>query len=129
MASPKIAAAPAKLAGDSIELTPLLGKMVAVFPRARDKKATRFGDRSMTHVLLVAEGAKIGDEALEGIMFQTYFQDLKLDQWYIGIVGKQASGRNDAWVLNADKLDKKKLAEFIKVVGSIETAVQTEQFL
>lgn len=129
MANIKIAVAPEKLSGDSIELTPLLGKMAAVYVRSRDKKTTRYGEKSMSHVLVVAEGAKAGEEPLEGIMFQSYFQDLKLGQWYIGIVAKQSSGRNDAWILNSEKLDKKKLAEFVKVVGAVGVGEQSEQLL
>ena len=125
----KIAVAPEKLTGDSIELTPLLGKMAAVYVRSRDKKQTRYGEKSMSHVLVVTEGAKVGEEPLEGIMFQSYFQDLKPGQWYIGIVGKQSSGRNDAWVLLTEKLDKKKLAEFVKVVSAVEVGVQVETLL
>jgi len=125
----KIAIAPEKLAGDSIELTPLMGKLVAVFPRSRDKKNTRYGERSMTHVLLVAEGAKLGEMPLEGIMFQSYFQELKPDQWHVGIVAKVPSGRNDAWVLDPTIKDKKKLKEFAAIVAAIETAPQGEQLL
>jgi hypothetical protein len=125
----KIAAAPAKFAGDSIELSPLVGKMIGVYARSRDSKKTRFGERSMTHVLVVVEGAKAGDDPLEGIMFQTYFQDLKLDQWYVGHVAKQASGKNEAWVLNSDKLDKKKVAEFVTILQKIDTTVQIEVLL
>jgi uncharacterized membrane protein YfbV (UPF0208 family) len=129
MANVTIAAAPAKLIGDSIELSPLLGTLVAIFPRTRDTKATKFGTRSMTHVMLWTEKMKAGDEALEGIVFQSYFQELKLGQWYIGTVAKQQAGNNTAWVLNADKLDKKKVAEMVKILQTIDTAVEAEKLL
>jgi len=129
MASAKIAAAPEKLSGDSIELTPLMGKMVGVFVRSRDKKNTRYGEKSMSHVLVFSEGMKPTDEPLEGIMFQSYFQDLKPGQWYVGIVAKQVNGRNEAWVLRSDKLDKKKTADFVKILSAIEIATDAEQVL
>lgn len=122
----KFTTAPEKLAGDSIELTPLLGKLVGVFCRARDQKNTRFGQKAMTHVVVVSEGMKAGEEPLEGIMFQSYFQELKLDQWYIGIVSKQTAGRNEAWILKSDKIDKKKLAALIEVLKTVDVAVPTE---
>jgi hypothetical protein len=122
----KFTTAPEKLAGDSIELTPLLGKLVGVFCRARDQKNTRFGQKAMTHVVVVSEGMKAGEEPLEGIMFQSYFQELKLDQWYIGIVSKQTAGRNEAWILKSDKIDKKKLTALIEVLKTVDVAVPTE---
>lgn len=126
----KVASAPERLTGDSIELTPLKGKMVGVLVRSRDSKNTRFGVRSMSHVLIATEGAKGPDDVLEGIMFQTYFQDLRLDMWYVGIVDKVPAGnRNEAWVLKTDKLDKKKAGEFAKLLSSIDTQPSTEQYL
>lgn len=122
----KFSTAPEKLAGDSIELTPLLGKMVGVFCRARDQKNTRFGQKAMTHVVVVSEGMKAGEEPLEGIMFQSYFQELKLDQWYIGVVAKQTAGRNEAWILNSAKLDPKKQKALIEILKTVDVTVPTE---
>jgi len=129
MASMKIAAAPERLAGDSIELSPLTGKMVGVLVRSRDKKQTRYGEKSMSHVVVLTEGAKSPEDRLEGIMFQAYFQELKPGQWYVGIVEKQKSGRNDCWALNSEKLDKKKVAEFVKLLATVEVGDQQEQLL
>ena len=125
----KIVTAPEKLAGDSIELTPLNGKLVGVYPRARDQKNTRFGSKSMTHVVIVSEGMKVGEEPLEGIMFQSYFQDLKLDQWYIGVITKQTAGRNEAWILNSAKLDKKKVAALVEVIKTVDCTIPVETAL
>lgn len=125
----KIVVAPEKLSGDSIELSPLMGKMVAVYVRSRDTKKTKYGEKSMSHVVVFADGMKPTDEPLEGIMFQSYFQELKLNQWFVGIVSKQTSGRNEAWVLKTDKLDKKKTAEFVKIVSALEVTEEKETVL
>jgi hypothetical protein len=105
IALPKIAVtiAPPKSGGDAVELAQFEGDMVALFCRDRDDKKTRFGQRRMTSVYIATLDS---NEPLAGIMFQSYFQDLELGQWYIGIVTRVKSGNNLQWILSTDGLNR-----------------------
>lgn len=109
--------APPKVGGDAIELSPLENKIVAIFCKARDERKTKFGPRKMTAVAVVAEGSK---EPLEGIMFQTYFQDLELGFWYIGRVVRVEAGGNKQWVLSTDNIDPKAAKALAKTLESVK---------
>lgn len=117
MAKRTVAAAPARLGGDSIDLGALEGKMVAILCVERDEKKTKFGERSMTHVAVVAHGSK---DVLEGIMFQSYFQTLELDKWFIGVVKRVEAGNNRAWVLATEGMDAKMAKDFAKTLDSVK---------
>lgn len=109
--------APPKMGGDALELSHLEGKLVAIFCRARDEKKTKFGPRKMTSAAIVAEGSK---EALEGILFQSYFQDLDLNCWYIGKIGRVEAGGNRAWVLITEGLDAKAVKALAKHLETVK---------
>lgn len=103
-----IAIAPPKSAGDAVELAQFDGEMVALFCRDRDEKKTRFGQRKMTSVYIAQLEST---EPLAGIMFQSYFQDLEIGQWYIGIVTRVKTGNNLQWILTMDGLKKDEVAK------------------
>lgn len=109
--------APPKVGGDAIELSPLEGKLIGFFAKARDERKTKFGPRKMTAVAIVAEGSK---EALEGIMFQTYFQDLEIGQWYIGKVTRVDAGGNKQWILSTDDIDPKAAKALAKILETVK---------
>ena len=116
MTKPTVSFAPEKSSGDQIELSDLRDKVIAIYCKSREEnKKTRFNLRSMTHVAVLVDGAK---DPLEGVLFQSYFQTLKLNQWFIGKLERQesASNGNRAWVLNANGLDKKAVAGLLKTI-------------
>lgn len=113
----KVAMAPPKMGGDSIELDVLQGKLVAIFCKDRDEKKTRFGPRKMTQVYLATMESK---DALMGIMFQSYFQDLALGQWYIGKVVRAPAGNNQQWILSTEGLDAKAVKALAKHLETVK---------
>lgn len=106
----EVSIAPPKTGGDAIELSQFDGQMVALYCRDRDEKKTRFGQRKMTSVYIVDLES---DEPLAGIMFQSYFQDLALRRWYIGIVVQVKSGSSRQWILSTDGLSKSAVNEMV----------------
>lgn len=118
--------APPKLGGDALELSHLEGKLVAIFCRARDEKKTKFGPRKMTSAAIVAEGQK---EPLEGILFQSYFQDLELGAWYIGKIARVEAGMNRAWVLQTDGLNAKAVKALAATLETIKLSGETVDLL
>lgn len=109
--------APPKVGGDAIELSNLSGKMIALICKDRDEKKTRFGQRKMTLVNIAHLESK---EVLAGVMFQTYFQDLELNQWYIGKVVQVEAGNNKQWVLTTEGLDKKMVQQLVKHLETVK---------
>lgn len=106
----EVSIAPPKTGGDAVELSQFDGQMVALYCRDRDEKKTRFGQRKMTSVYIVDLES---DEPLAGIMFQSYFQELALRRWYIGIVVQVKSGSNRQWILSTDGLSKAAVNEMV----------------
>lgn len=112
----EVAIAPPKSGGDAIELSQFDGGVVGLYCRERDSKKTRFGERRMTSVYIVDTSSK---EPLAGIMFQSYFQELDLGKWYIGIVERVKSGNNLQWVLSTDGLKKSDVSALVAHLGTI----------
>jgi hypothetical protein len=107
----KYSAAPAINSGDAIELTPLLGKAIAVRCFGRESVETKFGSRQMTQCAVLVEGEA---EALKGVLFQSYFQRLPLNEWFVGVVTKM----NRSWGLDAVAVTKSQLAKITKLIDA-----------
>ena len=112
MSKVKLSAAPKISAGESIELTPLIGKVVAVRVIERHEKETKFGNRQMAVTQIVVEGEK---EPLEGVLFQSYFQKLKIGEWYVGKVVKT----DRAWGLENEGVAVKQIAALEKLIDAL----------
>lgn len=109
-------AAPKMKSGDSIELTPLTGKVIAVRVLGRYGVETKFGPRSVSQVQIAVSGSP---KPLEGVLFQSYFQSLEIGEWFVGKVVKVNTGRGSSWGLETKGVDKKTLAALEKVIDSI----------
>lgn len=107
----KFTAAPAINSGDAIELTPLMGKAIAVRCLSRESVETKFGSRQMTQCAVLVEGEA---EPLKGVLFQSYFQRLPLNEWFVGVVTKA----NRSWGLDAVVISKAQLAKITKLIDA-----------
>lgn len=109
-------AAPKMKSGDSIELTPLTGKVIAVRATNRYGVETKFGHRSISQVQMIVEGSP---KPLDGVLFQTYFQGLDLNHWFVGRVVKVATSRGSSWGLESKGIDKKVLAKLETAINAL----------
>lgn len=112
----KIKKAPRAASGEAISLEALKGKAVALVPYARKTVDTKFGKRTVTAVRLYVLGSK---EPLDGVLFQSYFHDLALNEPVAGVIEEQETKLGNRWILNADSLTAKQLAQ-------LETALTAE---
>jgi hypothetical protein len=111
------APAPVPKSADAIELTPLLGKAVAIRALDRYEVDTKFGKKPLTQVQMVVAGEA---EPLEGVIFQAYFQSLPLTQWFAGVICRNEKGH---WGMDHTGLkpaDSKALAGVVSLLPSIE---------
>jgi hypothetical protein len=115
----KIHKAPKINAGDSIELKPLIGKTLAVKITARRDVETKFGKRPLNEAVLIVEGQK---EPLIGVLFQSYFSKLELNEWYVGKLEKEEL----RWNLNADALNQKQMKALEAAVEQYEKTAETD---
>ena len=115
----KIHKAPKVNAGDSIELKPLIGKVLAVKITARRDVDTKFGKRGLNEAVMFVEGQK---EPLIGVLFQSYFSKLELNEWYVGKLEKE----DLRWNLNADSLNQKQMKALEAAVEQYEKAAENE---
>lgn len=114
---PKAEKAPRPSTGEAIELQPLLGKAVAVQVRNIRQVETKFGPRPLAEVRIWVEGS---NEALEGVLFQSYFSKLPPGGLYYGIVSHEQIGTFNQWFLDSTKLTKKQIAGFEKLAADLE---------
>ncbi len=113
----KIKKAPRAAIGEAISLDPLKGKAVAVVPYARKTVDTKFGERTVTAVRVYVLGSK---EPLDGVLFQAYFQALALNEAVAGVVEEQETKLGSRWILNADALNPKQLAQLEAAIAEAE---------
>lgn len=111
--------APEKMHHEALELSPIEGKLIAVRCDQRDERKTRFGQRRMTLVSIFVTGEKI---PLVGILFQSYFQDLELNRFYVGVLTRQDVGINRVWTLDSSKVAQKDLKALSASISAYETA-------
>ncbi len=109
----KLLKAPKVTSGDSIDLKPFVGKVIAVMIRKRSMVETKFGERPMNEAVIIVEGEA---KPLFGVLFQSYFSHLSLGEWYVGKVEKQ----DMKWSLNADEVDAKIAKAFEKIIAGIQ---------
>lgn len=105
--------------GDAIEFGPLTGKVIAVKIIDRIKQTTKFGVKDMSTGFVVALGSK---EPLGGVMFQSYFQRLELDRWYIGRVIQHETRVGKAWVLDSDDIAPADVAKLSELINTLESS-------
>lgn len=98
-------------AGESIELTPLLNKVVAIRVIERVDQKTKFGDRQMSTAQLLVEGET---EPLQGVLFQSYFQRLAIGQWFVGKVIKTER----SWGLETEGIKPAAIAKLEKAIDA-----------
>jgi hypothetical protein len=109
----KIHKAPKVNAGDSIELKPLIGKVLAVKITARRDVDTKFGTRPLNEAIIFVDGQK---EPLVGVLFQSYFSKLEIGEWYVGKLTKD----DLRWNLDADGLTQKQMKALETTVAETE---------
>jgi hypothetical protein len=114
----RIHKAPKVNAGDSIELKPLIGKILAVKITVRRDVETKFGMRPLNEAVIFVEGQK---EPLVGVLFQSYFSKLDLNEWYAGKLEKE----DLRWNLNADGLNQKQMKVMEAAITEYEKAEGT----
>lgn len=105
--------------GDAIEFGPLTGKVIAVKIIDRIKQTTKFGVKDMSTGFVVAVGSK---EPLGGVMFQSYFQRLELDKWYIGRVVQHETRVGKAWVLDSENVSGPDIAKLSDLINEMESS-------
>ena len=109
----KIHKAPKVNAGDSIELKPLIGKVLAVKVTARRDVETKFGTRPLNEAVIIVDGQR---EPLVGVLFQSYFSKLDIGEWYVGKLEKE----DLRWNLDADGLNQKQMKAMEAAVAEFE---------
>ena len=108
----KLNLAPELNAGDAIELSPLVGKVVALMVTNREGRKTKFGDRQMSTVFLMVEGET---EPMRGVMFQSYIQSLPLATWFVGKVARH----DRSWCLESAGINKATLQKLEKAIAAL----------
>lgn len=109
----RVLKAPKINSGDQIDLKPLIGKPIAVMIRNRRTVDTKFGERPVNEAVVLAAGE---EKPLYGVLFQSYFSKLSLNEWYVGVVEKV----DIKWSLNADVVDAKTAKEFERRIAGIK---------
>ena len=115
----KIHKAPKVNAGDSIELKPLVGKVLAVKVTARRDVETKFGTRPLNEAVIIVEGQR---EPLVGVLFQSYFSKLDIGEWYVGKLEKE----DLRWNLNSDAVNQKQMKALEAAVAEYEKTAGIE---
>jgi hypothetical protein len=108
--------------GEPIDLKPYLGQACAVKVVGRSTVETKFGPRQMSEVRIVSPDA---DGVVEGVLFQSYFKQLDLNEWYAGRLEKIETNVGSAWILT-DKLSKKEAAALKALTDAADAATDDD---
>jgi hypothetical protein len=76
----------------------------------------------MSEVRIVSPAA---DGVVEGVLFQSYFQQLDLNEWYAGKLERVETNVGNAWILS-DQLSKKEAAALKALTDAADAATQDD---
>lgn len=113
---------PPRVSGDSIDLSALLGKTIAVKLIGKTQKATKFGEKTMAQVRIYSADQK---QPLDGVLFSAYFVGLEVGRWFAGTLS-MTKGNRRGWTL-IESTDTAALAKLGKLILSdVPPAVDTD---